>query len=157
MSLEIERKFLVQNSSYKSESFKVSYIKQGFLNSDKNRVVRIRILDESGFITVKGISSKDGTSRFEWEKEIPLAEAQQLFKLCEDGIIEKYRHYVTSENHVFEIDEFKGKNNGLVVAEIELNSSDEPFKKPNWLGIEITGEIKYYNSELSKKPFTKWA
>ena len=156
MALEIERKFLVKNTDYQSESFKVLLIKQGFLNSDKNRVVRIRIIDTKGFITVKGISSNDGTTRFEWEKEISLNEATNLFELCEKGVIEKERYLVKKERHLFEIDEFKGKNEGLVVAEIELNRASEPFVKPSWLGAEVTGVPKYYNSELSKHPFTNW-
>ena len=156
MSIEIERKFLVKNEVYKSEYFKVSYIKQGFLNSDKNRVVRIRILDKLGYITIKGISSKDGTSRFEWEKEISINEASKLLDLCEKGIIEKNRFFVKKGKHVYEIDVFEGKNKGLVIAEIELNDTFESFEKPNWLGDEVTGISKYYNSELSKHPFSKW-
>jgi adenylate cyclase len=157
MSIEIERKFLVLNDSFKSESNKKSYIKQGFLNSNKDRVVRIRILDDTGFITVKGISSKDGTSRFEWEKEILLKEAQNLLILCEEGIIEKSRYFIKVDNFTYEIDVFEGKNKGLTVAEIELNTVFEKFKKPLWIGKEITGLTKYYNSELSKHPFTKWS
>jgi len=156
MSIEIERKFLIKNDSYKSESFKSSNIKQGFLNSDKQRVVRIRIIDKIGFITVKGISSKDGTSRFEWEKEISMLEAINLLKLCEKNIIEKTRYFINKGNHIYEVDVFEGKNNGLVIAEIELTNKDEHFEKPNWLGVEVTGTSKYYNSELSKYPFLNW-
>lgn len=156
MPLEIERKFLVNDHSYKLENFKVSYIKQGFLNSNKNRVVRIRILDNTAFITIKGISSDNGTTRYEWEKEISLGEANELFNLCEKGIVEKYRHFVKYFDHIYEIDEFKGENDGLIIAEVELTSVDESFAKPNWLGKEVTGVPKYYNSELSKNPFSKW-
>ncbi len=156
MSIEIERKFLVKNETYKSECFKVSYIKQGFLNSNKNRVVRIRIIDKLGYITVKGISSKDGTSRFEWEKEISINEASELLDLCEKNSIEKNRFFVKKGKHIYEVDVFKGKNKGLVVAEIELINANESFIKPDWLGIEVTGITKYYNSELSKKPFSNW-
>lgn len=156
MSLEIERKFLVKNNSYQIESFKVLSIKQGFLNSDKNRVVRIRVLDNTGFITVKGISSKDGTSRFEWEKEIPLHDANSLLLLCEQIIIEKKRYLIKSKNHTFEVDEFLGANEGLIIAEVELNSAKEFFFKPDWLAKEVTGISKYYNSELSKNPFKNW-
>ncbi|MDT0553606.1 CYTH domain-containing protein [Urechidicola vernalis] len=156
MPLEIERKFLIKNSSYKTDSFKVSFIKQGFLNSNKNRVVRVRILDNSGFLTIKGISSSNGTSRFEWEKEIPLEEANELFQLCEKGVIEKYRYYVNHGDHIYEIDEFKGENEGLVIGEVELGSVDESFSKPTWVGVEVTGDTKFYNSELSKNPFSKW-
>ena len=155
-SLEIERKFLVKNNTYLSESYKTLSIKQGFLNSDKNRVVRIRVLDNTGFITVKGISSKDGTSRFEWEKEIPLLEANSLLLLCEQTIIEKKRYLIKSKNHTFEVDEFLGANEGLIIAEIELSSVKEKFLKPDWLGKEVTGISKYYNSELSKNPFKNW-
>lgn len=156
MSIEIERKFLIKNSSYKSESFKVSSIKQGFLNSNKNRVVRIRVIDDKGWITVKGVSSKDGTSRFEWEKEISLNDAESLLNLCEETIIEKNRYFVKSGTHLFEVDKFIGANDGLVIAEIELNSVNEKYIKPEWLGEEVTGITKYYNSELSKNPFKNW-
>ena len=156
MSIEIERKFLVKNDSYKTESFKVLTIKQGFLNSNKNRVVRIRISDDKGFITIKGISSKDGTSRFEWEKEISLDEATNLLLLCEKTVIEKNRYLIKIKNHIYEVDEFLGSNKGLVIAEIELNSIDELFLKPTWLGKEVTGIPKYYNSEISKNPFKNW-
>ena len=156
MSIEIERKFLVKNNSYQIESFKVLTIKQGFLNSDKNRVVRIRVLDNTGFITVKGISSKDGTSRFAWEKEISLHDANSLLLLCEQTIIGKKRYLIKSKNHTFEVDEFLGANEGLVIAEVELNSAKEKFFKPDWLGKEVTGVSKYYNSELSKNPFKNW-
>ncbi|PCI11829.1 MAG: adenylate cyclase [Flavobacteriaceae bacterium] len=157
MPIEIERKFLVKNNSFKSESFKTLTIKQGFLNSDKNRVVRVRTLDDTGFITIKGISSKDGTSRFEWEKEISLSDANALLLLCEETIIEKKRYLIKSGKHTFEVDEFYGANNGLVVAEVELNAANESFNTPSWLGEEVTGLTKYYNSELSKNPFKNWA
>ncbi|MCF6278818.1 MAG: CYTH domain-containing protein [Flavobacteriaceae bacterium] len=157
MLLEIERKFLVKNNSYKEESFKCLSINQGFLNSNRNRVVRVRVVDDKGFITIKGKSNKKGTTRFEWEKEISLKEAKKLLKLCEKGVIKKTRYLVRVENHIYEVDVFKRKNKGLVVAEIELNSESELFLKPSWLGEEVTGEIKYYNSELSKNPFKNWA
>ncbi len=156
MSIEIERKFLVKNDLYKKESFKCAKIKQGFLNSNKNRVVRIRIIDSKGFITIKGISSKNGLTRFEWEKEIDCNEAKSLLYLCEKGVIEKNRYFVNYDSHIYEIDEFIGENEGLVVAEIELKTEDENFKKPSWLGQEVTGITKYYNSELSKKAFKNW-
>ena len=156
MSIEIERKFLVQDNSFKSGSFKKSYIKQGFLNSNKFRVVRVRVLDDLGFITVKGISSKDGTTRFEWEKKIPLEEAHNLLNLCEAGIIEKNRYFNKVEGKIYEIDVFEDDNKGLTIAEIELNNALESFEKPQWLGKEVTGQTKYYNSELSKHPFSKW-
>ncbi len=156
MSLEIERKFLLKNTDFKKEAHKKEYIKQGFLNSDKERTVRVRIKDTSGFLTVKGKSNSSGTTRFEWEKKIPKKEAEDLFNLCERGIIEKYRYLVKIDSHTYEVDEFLGENAGLLVAEIELSSENEFFKKPEWIGEEVTGDIKYYNSNLSKFPFKKW-
>lgn len=156
MSLEIERKFLVKNEDFKKEFYQKKQLKQGYLNSDKSRTVRIRIADDKGFITIKGQSNLSGTTRFEWEKEIDILEAEQLLLLCEPSIIDKTRFLVKSENHIYEVDEFYGDNYGLMVAEIELTSENEPFKKPSWLGKEVTGNIKYYNSSLSKNPFKNW-
>ena len=156
MNIEIERKFLVKNLNYKSESFEKKCIKQGYLNSNKNRTVRIRVSDDTGFITIKGKSNKNGTSRFEWEKEISATEAEELLLLCEPTIIEKTRYLIKVGCHTFEVDEFAGENSGLVVAEIELNSEDEVFEKPNWLSKEVTGDLKYYNSSISKLPFINW-
>lgn len=157
MGIEIERKFLVKNTDFKGLSFQKKYIKQGFLNSDKERVVRIRITDDTAFLTVKGVSNKSGTSRFEWEKEISKEEAQDLMLLCEPGIIEKYRYLHQVENHVFEIDVFLGTNEGLILAEVEISNEDEQFISPSYLGDEVTGQEKYYNSNLSKNPFKNWA
>jgi CYTH domain-containing protein len=157
MSVEIERKFLVKNDSFKELSYRCISITQGFLNSDKNRVVRIRITDDKGFITIKGITSNDGTSRYEWEKEIELDEAKSLLNLCEKGVILKKRYLINHKEWVYEIDVFNGDNLGLVVAEVELKSKDEFFEKPDWLGIEVTGVTKYYNSELKNNPFKNWA
>jgi CYTH domain-containing protein len=156
MSLEIERKFLVKNHSFKEEAFKKSYIKQGFLNSNKERTVRVRITEDKAFLTIKGKSNKEGTIRFEWEKEISLNEAQDLMLLTEKTIIEKHRFYIKSDQHVFEVDEFLGANLGLIVAEVELSAENEKFTKPKWLSKEVTGETKYYNSSLSKIPFSLW-
>jgi CYTH domain-containing protein len=156
MSLEIERKFLVKNDVFKKESFQQKIIKQGYLNSNKNRTVRIRISDHQGFITVKGVSNASGTTRFEWEKEIGQEEAAQLLSICEPTIIEKTRFLVEFGTHIFEIDEFFGTNKGLFIAEIELNSENEAFEKPTWLGEEVTGNVKYYNSYLSKFPYSTW-
>lgn len=156
MNVEIERKFLVISEDYKQESLKKIYIKQGFLNSDKERVVRVRIKDEIGFITVKGKSNKSGTTRFEWEKEIAKTDAENLLKLCEKGIIEKYRYIVKVGSHIYEIDEFLGDNQGLCIAEVELLKEDEYFVKPQWLGKEVTGIAQYYNSNISKHPFKNW-
>lgn len=156
MAVEIERKFLVKNNSFKQESFAEKSMKQGYLNSNKNRTVRIRITDDKAFITVKGNSNSTGVSRFEWEKEIDKLEAEELLLLCETTIIEKNRFYVKSHQHVYEIDEFFGDNYGLIIAEVELKNEDEAYTKPLWLGEEVTGRKKYYNSKLSKNPFRDW-
>ena len=154
--LEIERKFLVKSTSFKKESHQQITIKQGFLNSNKHRTVRVRITNTAGFLTIKGVSNTLGTSRFEWEKEIPLQEAEALLLLCESGVIEKTRYLIRLGNHTFEVDEFLGDNKGLLVAEIELTSETETFEKPTWLGEEVTGQVQYYNACLSKKPFKNW-
>ncbi|WP_308993637.1 CYTH domain-containing protein [Mariniflexile litorale] len=154
--VEIERKFLVNSNTYKEEAFKSTRIIQGFLNTHKERTVRVRLKGEKGFITVKGASTSDGLSRFEWEKEITKDEANALLKLSEPGIIDKIRYEIKAGNHIFEVDEFYGENDGLVIAEVELNTENDTFLKPNWLGEEVTGIIKYYNSQLSKKPFKTW-
>lgn len=153
---EIERKFLVVSEDFKKEAFKNFGIKQGFLNTDPERTVRLRMTGDKAFITIKGKSSQNGLSRFEWEKEIDVKEAEALFELCEPGIIEKTRYLVKTGDFVFEIDEFYGENKGLKVAEIELNKETDTFEKPQWLGTEVTGEVKYYNSQLSKNPFKNW-
>ncbi|MCH7524778.1 MAG: CYTH domain-containing protein [Bacteroidetes bacterium] len=154
--IEIERKFLVRSKSFKAEAFNKTRIIQGFLNTDKERTVRVRLKGDKGFITVKGKSNNSGLSRFEWEKEISKTDAESLLKLCEKGIIEKIRYEIKVEQHIFEVDEFSGDNEGLIIAEVELNSEDETFIKPDWLGEEVTGQIKYYNSQLSKLPFNTW-
>ena len=154
--IEIERKFLVESNGYKAEAYKNTRIIQGFLSTDPERTVRVRIKGNQGFLTIKGKSNTSGTSRFEWEKEIDLQEAEALLKLCKKGVIDKIRYEVKSNNHIYEIDEFFGNNIGLVVAEIELKSEGEAFEKPDWLGKEVTGEIKYYNSKLSITPFCEW-
>lgn len=154
--IEIERKFLVKTNAYKDEAFSKNRIVQGFLNSNAKRTVRIRIKGDKGFLTIKGLSNSSGTSRFEWEKEIPLPEAEQLLPLCEKGIINKTRYYVTVGEHTFEVDDFHDENQGLVVAEIELSKEKDAFQKPEWLGKEVTGEVRYYNSQLAKNPFKEW-
>ncbi len=156
MALEIERKFLVKNDAYKLASYKNTRIVQGFLSSVPERTVRIRIKGDQGFITVKGLGNKSGVSRYEWEKEISVNEANELLSICEPGVIEKTRFDVVFENHTFEVDEFYKENEGLVIAEVELSSEEEVYKKPDWLGEEVTGELKYYNSMLVKLPFKKW-
>jgi adenylate cyclase len=153
---EIERKFLVTSEAFKNEAHKRTRIVQGFLNTNPERTVRIRIQGNDGFLTVKGKSNQSGLSRFEWEKQISLAEAEELLHLCEPGIIEKTRYEIANGDHTFEVDDFKGENEGLIIAEIELGSETEPFSKPAWLGKEVTGDVKYYNSNLSKNPFKTW-
>ena len=156
MAQEIEKKFLVTNDDFKKEAFESSHIIQGYLSSVPERAVRIRIKDQTGFITIKGIGNESGASRFEWEKEIPFNEAEELLKLCEPGVIDKTRYKVKVDGGTFEIDEFHGENNGLNVAEIELKNENDPFSQPKWLGKEVTGDVKYYNAMLMKLPFTKW-
>ncbi len=155
MAKEIERKFLV-NGKFKHLVSKETRIVQGYLSSIPERTVRVRIKGDKGFITIKGIGNASGASRYEWEKEIPTAEVEELLKICEPGVIDKTRYLVKAGNHTFEIDEFYGENNGLIVAEIELGSETESFQKPDWLGEEVTGDTKYYNSMLMKNPYTKW-
>jgi len=154
--LEIERKFLTLSDTYKSEAFKQTKIVQGFLNTHKERTVRVRIKGEKAFLTVKGISNSEGTTRMEWEKEIPKEDAESLLALCEPNLIEKTRYEIKMGKHIFEVDEFYGENDGLVIAEIELISENEKFKKPDWLGKEVTGDVRYYNSLLSKTPYKNW-
>ena len=154
--IEIERKFLVTSEAFKKEAFAQNRIAQGYLSSVPERTVRVRIKGDKGFLTIKGASNETGLSRFEWEKEIPIEEATALLKLCEKGIIDKTRFEVKIGNHIFEVDEFYGENEGLIIAEVELKSETEAFEKPVWLGKEVTNDIRYYNSYLSKNPFTNW-
>lgn len=156
MAQEIERKFLVIGDTFKAQAFTQSHIRQGYLSSVPVRTVRIRINGNEGFITVKGIGNDTGTTRFEWEKSISLNDAEALLKLCEPGVIDKLRYKVRSGNHVVEVDEFHGDNEGLVVAEVELTDEQDHFDTPSWLGKEVTGDPKYYNAALMKNPFTKW-
>ncbi|MGA9638335.1 CYTH domain-containing protein [Flavobacterium sp.] len=154
--IEIERKYLVLSDDFKKESFSQKRIKQGYLSAVPERTVRIRIKEDKAFLTIKGLSNETGMSRFEWEKEIPVNEAEKLLLLCEKGIIDKTRFEVKRNKHIFEVDEFYGENEGLIMAEIELTSENEFFEKPDWLGQEVTNDKRYYNSYLSKNPFSKW-
>lgn len=154
--LEIERKYLVTSDAFKKEAFKHTRIVQGFLNTHPERTVRVRIKEDQGFLTVKGLSNKAGTTRMEWEKEISPEDAELLLQLCEPGVIDKTRYEIKVGNHLFEVDVFSGENNGLIVAEVELSAEDEVIEKPLWLGKEVTGDLKYYNSQLSKNPFKNW-
>ena len=155
MAQEIERKFLVKGD-FKADSFKATRITQGYLSSVPERTVRVRVKGEKGYITIKGKGNDSGASRYECEKEIPVDEVKELLKLCEPGIIDKTRYLVKAGEHTFEVDEFYGENEGLVMAEVELKDENENFIKPAWLGEEVTGDVKYYNSMLMKHPYTKW-
>ena len=155
MGQEIERKFLV-SGGFRSGANGATRITQGYLCSVPERTVRVRIRGDRGYITVKGAGSASGASRFEWEKEIPADEARELMRLCEPGVIDKTRWIVPIGTHTFEVDEFHGENEGLILAEVELGSEDEPFERPSWLGDEVTGDPRYYNSTLSRHPFREW-
>lgn len=155
MPQEIERKFLV-DGEYKSKAYASSRIVQGYICSARGRTVRIRIRDDKGYLTIKGPADASGISRYEWEKEIPLDEARDLMKICEPGAIDKTRYLVRSGRHVFEVDEFYGENEGLVIAEVELSSPDEPFEKPDFIGQEVTEDARYYNAQLMRHPFCRW-
>lgn len=154
--VEIERKFLVLNDDFKALATHKNQIAQGYLNSNPERTVRIRIKGESGYLTIKGKGNKSGTTRFEWETEISLLEAKPLLALCEKGVVTKTRYEVEVANHTYEVDVFSGENDGLVIAEIELRNENELFEKPDWLGPEVTADKRYYNAYLSKKPYKKW-
>lgn len=154
--IEIERKFLVTSEAFKKEAFTQNRIAQGYLSVVPERNVRVRIKGNQGFLTIKGVSNESALSRFEWEKEILVDEATALLQLCEKSIIDKTRFEVKIGNHIFEVDEFYGENKGLIIAEIELESETETFEKPIWLGKEVTTDHRYYNSFLSKHPFTTW-
>ncbi len=156
MHYEIERKFLVRDAVFKRFSVKTYRIRQGYIAHDGGNTVRVRIRDGQGFLTIKG-PSRDGVSRYEWEREIPLSDAEELFLLCRGGAIDKTRHLVPAgPGKYFEVDEFYGDNEGLVMAEIELDSPDQPFERPAWLGEEVTGDPRYYNSYLLHHPYKHW-
>ena len=173
MNIETERKFLVLNDDYQAQAVKSYRIRQGYLAHDSGRTVRVRIRDDKGFLTIKGPSIIPG-SRPEWEKEISLQEAEDLFALCKPGSVDKTRWIVPAghaggstgsptvmadpdrPSRFFEVDEFHGENDGLVMAEIELGSPDEPFERPSWLGKEVTDDKRYYNGYLAEHPFKTW-
>lgn len=152
---EIERKFLVAGD-YKKEVVSSRKIIQGYISSSPERTVRVRMEDSGGYLTIKGKSSSGSLTRFEWEREISREDAENLLKLCEGGLVEKTRHIVEYENHRFEVDEFSGDNEGLVVAELELDSEEENFKKPLWIGEEVSFDKRYFNLYLSQHPFKTW-
>ncbi len=157
MAQEIERKFLVKDNSYRRLATSKSRIIQGYISTQRGRTVRVRLRDEQAFLTIKGATDARGMSRYEWEQEIAADDARQLLKLCEPGaLIDKVRYLVPVGHHVFEVDEFYGKNAGLVMAEVELDSEDEPFDRPDFLAEEVTGDVRYYNSQLMLHPVSTW-
>ncbi len=155
MAQEIERKFLVEGE-FKYDAIQSSHIVQGYLSSDPERSVRVRIRDNRGFLTIKGKSSESGASRFEWEQEIDEQDARKLLEICEPGVIDKTRYIVPWAGHNFEVDEFYGDNQGLTLAEVELHDENEHFEKPDWLGSEVTGNKRYYNAMLKQHPYSQW-
>ena len=155
MQIETERKFLVLDDSYKAQAVESHRIRQGYIAHDMGRSVRVRVLDDKGILTVKGPFIGVG-SRPEWEKEISLKEAEELFLICKPGSIDKTRWIVPAGERKFEVDEFHGENEGLVMAEIELESQDEAFERPSWLGEEVTGDPRFYNGYLARNPFKNW-
>jgi adenylate cyclase len=155
MAIEIEHKFLLANDDWRKQVSHCCYYKQGYLNSDKNSSVRVRIADDKAWLNIK--SATIGTQRQEYEYLIPVADANEIINtLCHKPLIEKTRHFVTIEQHLWEIDEFASENEGLIVAEIELSAVDEEFTKPSWLGLEVTDDVRYYNNNLSQSPFSLW-
>jgi len=157
MAQEIERKFLVEGDAYRALAFDSSRIAQGYISSTGGRTVRVRIRDQRAYLTIKGPSADGGLSRYEFETEIPLSDARDLLAICEPGIIQKTRYLVrAADDHVFEVDEFYGDNEGLVMAEVELQSPDEPYVKPDFIGREVTGDRRFYNSHLRHYPFRLW-
>ncbi len=150
--IEIERKFLIKGDFFPFVTRKEKIV-QAYLCNKPDKNVRVRIKGEKAYITVKGPSNKNGFSRCEFEYEIPVADAEKMLELCEPGFIEKVRHYVACENHTFEIDVFHGANEGLVLAELELESESEDFPRPDWLGEEVTGDVRYYNAYMIQHPF----
>ena len=156
MAQEIERKYLVLDDSFKHEAFSKSHIQQGYICSERGRTVRVRIRDARAYITIKGPSTDNGLTRYEFEQEIPLVDAEQLMQLCEPGIIDKTRWLVKSGDHTFEVDEFHGENDGLIVAEVELRDATDVVEIPHFIGKEVTGDRRYYNSQLRQHPFKLW-
>lgn len=154
--IEIERKFLVKSNDFKTQAYEQNRITQGYINSNPDRTVRVRIKGNKGFLTIKGKGNESGMTRFEWEKEILIEEASALLQLSEKATIDKIRFEIKVGNHTFEVDEFFGENQGLIIAEIELSSESDVFEKPIWLGKEVTNDERYYNAYLSQNPFKSW-
>ena len=156
MAQEIERKYLVLGDSYKHEAYASSHVCQGYLCSDRGKTVRIRLRDDRAYITIKGPSLDGGLSRYEFEQEIPFEDGEKLMTLCQEGLIDKTRWLVKSGEHTFEVDEFHGDNEGLVIAEVELKSPDEKPVIPHFIGKEVTGDRRYYNAQLCVNPYCRW-
>ena len=156
-NLEIERKFLV-TGPFKDKAYDATRIQQGYIASGRGRTVRVRVRGDKGYLTIKGPSNLAGRARFEWEKEISVSDAHELMRICEPGIIDKTRYLVKSPDgrHVWEVDEFYGENEGLVMAEIELDDEDESYSKPDFIGREVTGDRRFYNSHLRQNPYKLW-
>ena len=155
MHYEIERKFLV-TGEFKSKAYSHSHIEQGYFDTAPGRTVRVRIRDDKAYLTIKGPARKDGLSRYEFETEVSLEDGRQLMNLCGPGRIDKTRWLVKNGKHIVEVDEFHGDNDGLVIAEIELETEDESFEMPDFLGKELTGDRRFYNSHLMKRPYCIW-
>ena len=156
MAQEIERKFLVKrDGTYKAAASSASEIAQGYMDVN-GATVRIRLRDDKAYLTIKGPSRDGGLSRYEFEREIPVEDAREMLKLCHGGLIEKVRYVVPFAGHTFEVDEFKGANDGLLFAEVELSSADEDFEKPEWLGPEVTGDRHFYNKNMLRNPYPLW-
>ena len=155
MGLEIERKFLV-TGEFRDQAYSHSRIRQGYILTGQGKTIRIRIRDDRGYLTIKGPSNRAGLARYEFETEVSLADAQDLMRICEPGIIDKTRYLVRSGNHIVEVDEFAGDNEGLVLAEIELGAEDEAFERPEWLREEVSTDARYFNCNLAKNPYKNW-
>lgn len=156
MGLEIERKFLVKGNDYRNEAYKYYDMVQGYIAHENGRSVRIRITNTESLITIKGPTDAKGMSRYEWNHTIDKRDAVELMELCQGSKIEKRRYLIHSGPHVFEIDEFHGENEGLVIAEVELTSENEVFQKPDFIGDEVTGDKRYYNAHLTRDPYKNW-
>ena len=156
MNIETERKFLVKDEGFKAQAVDNHHVRQGYIAHDDGRTVRVRLWDDKGVLTIKGPTMGAGMSRFEWERELTREEAEDLFVLCKPGMVDKTRWIIPAGARKFEVDEFHGENEGLVMAEIELGSEDETFERPSWLGEEVTGDKRYYNSYLARIPFKRW-
>ena len=154
MAKEIERKYRIKDNTWKSEIHSSHTIKQGYLNLEPTRTVRVRIMGPKAFLTIKGKNIK--TTRLEFEYEIPIDDALQLLQLCEKPLLEKTRHEIHINKLIWEIDEFEGDNQGLIIAEVELQDENQEIELPSWIEKEVSHESRYYNSSLIKNPYKNW-